>query len=682
MNDKRRYLLRAAAVAAALTAVLFGPACRGSSKPTLAITGAAGDPVLSFAAEEIASFCGRDYAPAPAGGEAAADWTLDLAADPAMPPFSFAVRRVPGGRGGGSRIELRGRDAAGVLHALYTALAEAGVVFDVTGPLRPPRVDLARVPAGPRLIRPAVERRGIRQHINFAMDISSYPLEEAKAYIRNLARLRMNYVTFHSYPGQWIPDSASGEPALAGRFFYGQRHTLPRDPALRKVVRNTAEFCIPEIEPFFNDPAVRSRMATDWLRAVMAEAKRVGLTVNFSMELRETDPARSLAACEAAIAAYPMIDGFEIITQEDGDRPLAEIAYNAQVAEKLRASRTGAKSLEYGLGLYNTTPEEVKAGFEALRRAAPEGMRLAILPAHGARMVVRNLDGIPLAAGDLARTMLYSWAEFDGLMYLQQNPVEGIRRLIDGERARTNGAPLYGVCWNHWRTAENRTAISYAARAMIEGPLPPGGFYRDHAASLGLGDAAAYAAAMATLDEADDDARTNLFNIGFCYGGYWTLKRGIANYGRYAPEKLEASIDRFEAVRGALRPSLAATPPGEGRRYLEFLDNRVACSVLHLRSFLTMGRLQPLFAGSNAPALADADRRRIREACDEALDLQAQYLALHARMIEDRGCEGTLVSYGDAPPVLLRKIREAYAGAGPAAPAPPRPADAPPAPKK
>jgi hypothetical protein len=680
MNSNKRFPLLLQTTAVVLATALIGPACRGSSKPTLAVTGASGDPVLAFANEEIAAFLGPDYAMTPTGRKTKAAWTLDLVVDEAMAPFSFAVRRASGGPSGGSRIELRGRDAAGVLHALYTMLAEAGVVFDVTGPLRPPRVDLARVKDAPQLIRPAVERRGIRQHINFAMDISSYPLEEAKAYIRNLARLRMNYITFHSYPGQWIPDTTGGGPALAGRFFYGQHHTLPRDPALRKVIRNAAEFCIPEIEPFFDRPAEKSRMAMDWLRAVMAEAKRAGLTVNFSMELREADPARSLAACETAIAAYPMIDGFEIITQEDGEKPAAEISYNAKVAEKLREARTGTKNLDYGLGLYNTTPADVKTAFEVMRRVAPSGMHLAVLPAHGARMVVRNLDGIPLASDDRARTMLYSWVEFDGLMYLQQNPVEGIRRLLDDQQARANGAPLYGVCWNHWRTAENRTAIAYAARAMIEGPLPPADFYRDYAAGLGLGNVGAYAAAMQRLDDADDDARTNLFNIGFCYGGYWALKRGIANYGRYAPEKIEASIARFEAVREGLRPSIHATPPGAGRRYLEFLDNRVACTVLHLRSFLPMAGLRALFSGSSPPALTDADRRRIRAACDEALGLQARYLALHARIIEDRGCEGTLVSYGDAPPVLLKKIRETYTGAG--APEGQKPADAPPAPKK
>jgi hypothetical protein len=682
---KRQSLLWAVPAIFIAAATAIGPACRTTPpKPTVAVLIAAGDPVLAFAVEEISALLEPDYALAGEGGDGGADWTLDLAIDAAMPPFAFSVRQVPDGVPGRSRIELRGRDAAGVLNAVHTMLADAGVVFDVMGPLRPARVDLGRLAGVSRFVRPAVERRGIRQHINFAMDISSYPLEEAKAYIRNLARLRMNTITFHSYPGQWYPYALKDGPTLAGNFFYGQLHTLPEDPDLRKTVRNTAEFCIPEIEPYFSRPEEKSRRAMDWLRAVMAEAKRVGLTIHFSMELRESDPERSLAVCRTALASYPLVDGLELITQEDSDKPIPEIGYNVRIASILRDERKAAKakSLEFAIGVYNTTPEDVKTAFAAMRRIVPSGMHLTVLPAHGARMAVRNLDEIPLLNEDLARTMIYSWVEFDGLMYLQQNPVEGIRRLIDYQRTIANGAPLYGVCWNHWRTAENRTSIGYAARAMVEGSLPAAAFYADTAAALGIGNADAYAAAMAALDEADDDARNNLFNIGFCFGGYWQLKRGLANYGRFEPAKIETSIGLFTAVQDGLKACLPATAAPAGRRYLEFLANRLSCTILHLRAFLKMSELQPLFAEKNPPVLSDADRRRIGAVCDAAIDLEKEYLALHAAMIEDRGGEGTLVSYGDAPLALLLKIREAYAGIGAAAAAAPNSLDAPPAPKK
>jgi hypothetical protein len=51
-------------------------------------------------------------------------------------------------------------------------------------------------------------------------------------------------------------------------------------------------------------------------------------------------------------------------------------------------------------------------------------------------------------------------------------------------------------------------------------------------------------------------------------------------------------------------------------------------------------------------------------------------------MIEDRGCEGTLMSYYYSVPRLLKQIRKAYGGEGDG-PAPlPKTSDAPPAPEE
>jgi len=184
--------------------------------------------------------------------------------------------------------------------------------------------------------------------------------------------------------------------------------------------------------------------------------------------------------------------------------------------------------------------------------------------------------------------------------------------------------------------------------------LPAESFYRDYTAALGIGSAAGYARAMAALDEAAADAHNNLFNIGLCYGGYWRLRRGIANYGRFAPAKIEASIGRFTAALYGLKACLPATASPAGRRYLEFLANRISGTLLHLRAFLKMSELQPLFAGKTPPALADTDRRRIGAVCDEAIGLEREYLNPARRY--DRG----LRLRGNAG-----QLRRRTAGAGP-----------------
>lgn len=653
--------------------------CQSAKKKKVIIHFDKADIVLNFAVEEISSLLGGDYIVNRSSEDSEAEWKIYLIVDKTMKNFSFCIKCPADTIPNRSRIELRGPDPTCVLHAAYTMLEKAGASYDITGPVPPPRIKLENLIGFSRLIQPAVNRRGIRLHINFAMDISSYSLEEAKAYIRNLARHRMNYLALHSYPGQWYPYPLNGNEYLAGNFFYGQRHDIPDDPVVKNAVRNQKVYCIPEIEPYYDQPEEKSRRAIEWLRAVIGEAKRVGLTVNFSIELREKNRDRSLAICESVLRHYPMIDALEVISQEDSEKAIEEIEYNTKVIQILREKWREKQNLEYAIGIYSTTVQDLKPGFELMRRIAPPEIHLTVLPAHGARVAVKNLAAIPISPEDLTRTMIYSWVEFDGLMYLQQNPVEGIRQLIEEGKRLSRDKPVFGVCWNHWRTAENRTSIRYSALASIEGPINPEHFYRQYGNTLGIGNINAYISAMSELDEADNDARNNLFNIGFCYGGYWNPKDGLANYGRYNKEKIEASIRKFESVLGNLRDCVQRTTLTQGIRYLEFLSNRISCTLLHLRSFNKMTELQPLFANKDPLLFSNGDRKQIREVCDEALNLQNEYLKLHAQMIEDRGCEGTLISYYYSALFLLKQIKKTYGGEGNELAPQPKAPDAPPA---
>jgi hypothetical protein len=95
-----------------------------------------------------------------------------------------------------------------------------------------------------------------------------------------------------------------------------------------------------------------------------------------------------------------------------------------------------------------------------VRCIVPRGVHPTVLAPHGARVAVRNLEIIRVTAEDIARTMIYSLVDFNGLMDIQQNNVEAVRLVIE-ERGRLLGdAPLYDVCWNHLRIVKNRTSIS------------------------------------------------------------------------------------------------------------------------------------------------------------------------------------------------------------------------------
>ena len=655
------------------------------------------DEVLRFASDELRRFVAK-----------ADGWQFVLAVDATMSPFAFAVQVED------RQITFTGHDAACVLHAVYTGLEQAGYVFEITGPRLSHELDLSRVHS--LRVQPAVNWRGIRQHINFPMDISSYPLAEALEYIRNLARLRLNHMTFHSYPDQWYAVDLSSGQQLAGNYFYGQRHDIPDVDLIRRTVRNQRVFCIPEHEPYYDDPETNSRLAISWLRALMLEAKRVGLRLQFSFELRDLNLDDSLKAVEAILSTYPMIDVLEIITQESGDwghaapaselRQIAAENFGAEVLTDpaiaphlidgqkdldrlmreigqairvFKALRHRDNCPELALGVYCTVRSDHAVLLALMQHYVPENVSFALLLNHGNRAVARDLRDLKMPRRDWDRSMIYSWIEFDGTMYLFQNAVTGIHQLLALATEVYGGAAIHAISFNHWRTAENRTSARYAAQALLRGAVDPRLFYQEYAASLEINDPDRYAAAMALIDDADTQARDQLPNVGFCYASIWGTQ-GLGYFGVFKKDRLISVRSRYEAALTNLHICANSTINPEGQQYLSFVANRARCTALYLEAVERAVALQPICADTLPEQLTDEERELVRAICDSALVLMEQYMSLHSEAIVDRGCEGTLISFYYTPPAVLKRIRAEYGGSGESLPAFQQTSDAPPSP--
>lgn len=643
-------------------------------------------PTLRYASEELAYWLGTQF------DADSLTHTFELAVNPQLDPFCWSIETHQ------RNIRIQGHDATCVLHGVYTVLEQAGCVFEVDGAHWRDDASVEQWRAGSIVVQPAVNWRGIRQHLNFPMDISSYALDEAQAYIRSLARLRLNHITFHSYPDQWyeVP-LADGATRLAGYYFYGQRHDVPDHP-LSSVIRNQRTFCIPEHEADIDNLAANSRNAIRWLQAVMAEAKRVGLRIQFSCELRERDLTESLATVDRILTDYPLIDVLELITQESGDwgyaapvddlrtiaaehfpgslddpgitehliedqkdldRLMLEMAHAIQVFTTLRASERTLPHL--ALGVYCTVRSDQAVIVELLRRYAPPDVTYALLFDHGNRAVARNLGDLKLTRADWQRSLIYSWIEFDGTMYLLQNALQGIYHLL--KLASETCQPVPALSFNHWRTGENRTPMRYAAQMMIDGLLPPAQFYREYARSLTLARAEDYAAAMQIIDDADTQARDQLPNVGFCYVGCWA-NQGLGYYGVFQADRLRAVRAQYEAALERLTLCAHETHSSAGTAYLAFLINRARCTVVYLSALETAVRLQPLCADRLPSQLGEADKHAVAAICEAALAQMEDYMALHAKMLPDRGSEGTLISFYYTPPAVLKRIQAEYTGVG------------------
>ena len=289
----------------------------------------------------------RKYSGAEFSGEPALRFCLETAEN--LEPHCYSWEKS------GNTVTLRGGSESALLCCVYEALSAMGVCFttegdSLKGPFRPDAV------TGNRTFAPYCRNRGIRQHINFPMDISSYSLKEAKEYIRNLARMRMNAITFHSYNGQWHPYRKDGQRVPAGHFFYGQRHSLPSRPETAAAIQNRRAFCIPEAEAVLDEPDKREQFAVYWLNEVMNTAKEVGMKVTLSIECQESTPLEAeKEMVTEALRLYPQIDVIELITPEGGGDDSRQI--------------TGEEALAF---LRAVGPEQV---FCAVRNAEALGLR-------------------------------------------------------------------------------------------------------------------------------------------------------------------------------------------------------------------------------------------------------------------------------------------------------------------
>jgi hypothetical protein len=150
------------------------------------------DAALTYAARECRKFLLEYTAADVTETDGNADKTVRLTVDGALAPHRYSLC------GDGDTLSVAGGSPSAVQCGLYAALSEAGVLFEATGYSLPGAWDTAAFFGTRRDVSPKFRHRGIRQHINFPMDISSYSLDDAKEYIRSIARMGMNAITFHS----------------------------------------------------------------------------------------------------------------------------------------------------------------------------------------------------------------------------------------------------------------------------------------------------------------------------------------------------------------------------------------------------------------------------------------------------------------------------------------------------
>ncbi len=590
-----------------------------------------------------------------------------------LPEITFVLQTAPdmeeyayGYTVEGSTVLLSGKRENEVLLAVYLLLDKLGITFDTTTHY-PQKPNLSALESS-ETVHPFVRLRGIRQHINFLMDISSYHLEDAKEYIRSLARMRMNAITFHSYDGMW-----HNSP---GHFFYGRIQTVPKE--LLSVVDNRAYYMIPECEAIYANESARGEYAVFFLNELIQTARECGMHVTLSIE-----PAAEFAVTAQALSYYPQIDMLELITPEGGGVFEPETTDAASI--KAHAVKLfGRKILKNGIlpgldeqiekhsaaivptlyslkramehaaqvdavpvriGLYVLCTETLYIVKRIMDKVLPKERIKTFLPAHGAEAVKDTVQFMEFSPSDFQTTVLHSWIEFDGNMYIAQNAANSLDRTVSLLKAYTQADSIHAMYFNHWRTEENRIPIAYAA-AVTEAPLPVCDWYKTYAAKCGISDTDAFAELLYEAGELDIYCRDNLFNIGFCFLPCWTAHFGNGWIKDFTPDKLSVVMERMQKLCAGFDDLLQNVENKDGITLLRLLQNRYHASICHLHVIADMNR--SLLEGE--AALKEAQR-----------SIQS-YLLVYSEMLPDRGSQGLLVDYANAMPRYIDHLRASYFG--------------------
>ena len=654
------------------------------------------DKVIQYAADELLQYLTK-YTNTTDTKDSRLKRVFQLVVDDTMEAHCYSINSASTDEV--SYVSIHGGSESSVLTGVYELLGGMGIHFDINGEFSRSSFQMDAWNDRQQMFTPFCRNRGIRQHINFPMDISSYTLAEAQEYIKNLARMRMNAITFHSYTGQWHGYETEDKRVLPGNFFYGQRHAVPSYPQIAEVVGNQKDYCIPEAELLYNDNSARAKFAEQWLRELMKTAKQAGLRITFSIEFPAGETLETLVQiCRNVLACYPDIDSLEWITPEGGGDGIAMTVGSLQqdlkewfgeevsndlcwkeldeIPEALPGTLSNLKkAIElYGrrteifkdrvevpiqIGLYVTCKHTIKMVKQVMNALIPEDVVYTFLSAHGSLAVYDNLKFVGLSPEELQRTMIYSWIEFDGNMYLQQNSSDGIEQLMQHLKETSGGESIHGVCLNHWRTAENIVTINYAAQAMVA-PLPSHVFYKEYCTDLGIEDHDLLVDVLTRMAALDTFNRDNLFNIGFCYLGCWLMNKGLSWIRPWRAEDMKYSIACYERMAEDLITCRDHASTQRAAEWTQLLRNRVICSIEQIKAIQQLSRIAAFAEDDHPERLTEQQREQVLHACESALEYSRKYIETHVRMIADRGCEGTIVSYYATIPTYIDHIKQYF----------------------
>ena len=623
--------------------------------------------------------------------ERGADIRITLALDCKIPKYEYKLSV----KNGGAEVNISASRLIDVFSAAYNYLERVGIAFGIDGGVLCAEgnfntdVDLHMVPS--------VKRRAIRQHINFPMDISSCELADAKRYILNLVRMQYNAITFHSYPGQFYGYTQNGKRYYGGNYFYGQQHAIHNTALLKEKVDNENCFCIPSAEQYINDTEKNESFAYFWLSGLIAYCRQLGMEVILSFEPRDMTHNEIVVTARRLMETFKP-DELEFATQETGGTPRgmgkdevmefisslfgAETfsdTVNAVLGDVYEKKPPGFKGFIQLPGTYKEYCASVKAIKDmpefvgklrvmlyctcwwTLEIATDIHSRFfssipfGLLCSHGAERVAEMIEKLNIPQSILKSFVCYSWAEFDGAMFLSQNSMPHNERLVKILKAKNNGGQIFHIGHNHWRNKENAENVEYGGRVMLDSRYSYVRYIKELADRRGC-PAANLKKIFTNISAADSMIRNQLGNIGFCFVYCWYKKNHAEDLG-YIGYWTREDINKCRSYyQNALEILSKTRFKADWIKEKIFWEAKIKSSVIHLDCMESLTRLAPLVKSGGCP------RERAVEICNDALVFAKRYMKLTAGHLADRGCKGLLISYYHTVFHYIYVLRERFGG--------------------
>lgn len=181
-------------------------------------------------------------------------------------------------------IRITGRTRRDLLNGIYMFFEKCGMQFLITGAIFGKARKLSEIPQWQTVFNASVKNRGIRMHLNFVQDQSFFNEAEFQSFIKNLSRLKMNYLLFHMYNNQeWFPFTYQGATHLELELGNLGRRELPADMIGRDKIKTKRVWYPQEFEDITDVRELRDAVMKRYQK-MMAYAKEFGIRLAASFE--------------------------------------------------------------------------------------------------------------------------------------------------------------------------------------------------------------------------------------------------------------------------------------------------------------------------------------------------------------------------------------------------------------